>query len=585
VTRDVRRGSARPGYRLLAALLVLAASLTASPRPVGAQVGSAGVESGPGRPVVLLADPTEANTVVPAPPAPEAGTGAVATSTFQVTYTGFTPQAQAAFQRALDIWGQVISSPVPIKVDAVYERLGSGTLGQAGAWNHFRDFGAAPRTGTFYPSALANALSGQDLDTTEPDIFASFNSNLGSWYFGTDGNPPSGTYDFLSVVLHEIGHGLGFAGAMYLEGSSGGWGVSNPPFPRIYDRFTTDSNRRLLTNTSVYPNPSTALANALRSGNVYFDSALTNASDGTGRARLYAPSTWSPGSSYSHLNETTYPAGSANSLMTPFLSKAEAVHSPGPLTLCMLEAMGWATAQACPPVPPAPPVNDNFASAQTISGASGSMLNAGNVNATKQPGEPNHAGEAGGPSIWYQWTAPSGAPMRFDTAGSSFDTLLAVYTGSTVNALTAVASNDDDPALGRQSQVTFTPVGGQVYRIAVDGWNAATGTVNVQWAPTGAVAAATGVSPLSLETGQTFTASATGVPSPNTPYALRIGTLAGNCAAGVPIGGAVVSTPAGDIPATARVLPLNLTSGTRWVCWVSTEDPADHSPPVSVTVF
>ena len=69
--------------------------------------------------------------------------------------------------------------------------------------------------------------------------------------------------------------------------------------------------------------------------------------------------------------------------------------------------------------------------------------------------------------------------MTIDTAGSDFDTLLAVYTGSSVDGLTVVASNDD--AIGLQSEVSFTAQQGGAYHIAVDGYSGATGTVALGW--------------------------------------------------------------------------------------------------------
>ena len=87
--------------------------------------------------------------------------------------------------------------------------------------------------------------------------------------------------------------------------------------------------------------------------------------------------------------------------------------------------------------------NDNFANPQFIGGVSG-LAYGSDVGATKEPGEPNHAaGNAGGSSIWYQWSAPAGGTVTLDTLGSDFDTMLAVYTGSAYGALTTIASNDD----------------------------------------------------------------------------------------------------------------------------------------------
>jgi cysteine-rich repeat protein len=132
-------------------------------------------------------------------------------------------QRTNAFKHALDIWGEVITSDVPIVVDISLAELDAcnGTsivLGQAAA------AGLAqvnnPLLGNsmaWHPIGLANALAGQDLDPLNPDIIAQFNSALDEncvpglkWYYGYDGD--AGTdEDFVAVVLHEIGHGLGFA--------------------------------------------------------------------------------------------------------------------------------------------------------------------------------------------------------------------------------------------------------------------------------------------------------------------------------------------------------------------------------------
>ena len=134
--------------------------------------------------------------------------------------------------------------------------------------------------------------------------------------------------------------------------------------------------------------------------------------------------------------------------------------------------------------PAAAPANDNFASATTMPGSEGS-LSATNVDATKESGEPNHGGDLGGTSIWFTWTPPASGPATIGTAGSSFDTVLGVYTGSSVNALSAVAGNDDAAgAAGVQSAVSFFATAATVYRVAVDGYSAVTGSVTLRWSGT-----------------------------------------------------------------------------------------------------
>src|SRR4029077_5248591 len=108
-----------------------------------------------------------------------------------------------------------------IFVDATMDPLTcsstSAVLGQAGPTNVFRDFSGALVAGTWYPQALANKLHGSDLDAGTHDITAQFNSAIGTtcpfpnpWYYGFDASPPGSDIDFVSVVLHELGHGLGF---------------------------------------------------------------------------------------------------------------------------------------------------------------------------------------------------------------------------------------------------------------------------------------------------------------------------------------------------------------------------------------
>ncbi len=129
--------------------------------------------------------------------------------------------------------------------------------------------------------------------------------------------------------------------------------------------------------------------------------------------------------------------------------------------------------------------NDTFANAVVIGGASGSVEGS-NAGATKEAGEPAHAGNAGGASLWYRWTAPTTGIATFTTCGSGFDTLLAAYTGSSVGALTEAASNDDSwfgcpTPFATQSRIQFLAVGGSTYHLAVDGFNAATGDVVLDW--------------------------------------------------------------------------------------------------------
>ncbi len=120
---------------------------------------------------------------------------------------------------------------------------------------------------------------------------------------------------------------------------------------------------------------------------------------------------------------------------------------------------------------PVGPSNNYFATAQVLSGYSGSVSGS-NVGADKEPGEPNHAaGNFGGASVWYRWLAPASGLVTITTQGSSFDTLLGVYTGNSFNGFTVIDQNDDERAGVLTSRVSFNAVGGTTYQIAVDGYN------------------------------------------------------------------------------------------------------------------
>ncbi len=128
------------------------------------------------------------------------------------------------FETAARIWGSWIGSDVEIRVNAQFNDQGNcTTLGSTGAANVWRDFPNAPHPGTWYPSALADALAGYDLLPIQPDMNSTFNSRIdtaacsGSFYYGLDGAAVGSQLDLLVVVLHETAHGLGFIGFTNLQ--------------------------------------------------------------------------------------------------------------------------------------------------------------------------------------------------------------------------------------------------------------------------------------------------------------------------------------------------------------------------------
>ncbi len=269
--------------------------------------------------------------------APRDGSNVVNTlapsSTISVTYTGFTAPAKAAFQAAVNVWQSIVVSSQVIHVDAHWSPLGAGILGEAGPNNLYLD------GGYWYPGPLAEARCNCNRDTGK-EIQATFNSQFQDWYLGTDGHVPNDKWDLETVVLHELGHGLGFLSSFNVTGNSGSWGF-NSGHPLRFDaqEFDAKTGGQQLIN---YASGTAQLKTKLTSGNVYLGGAHVVAALGE-RAKLYAPAGWQPGSSNSHLDESKY-AGTVNALMTPVLNNGEVIHLPGPAVVAIFQDIGWTVA-------------------------------------------------------------------------------------------------------------------------------------------------------------------------------------------------------------------------------------------------
>ena len=200
------------------------------------------------------------------------------------------------------------------------------------------------------------------------------------------------------------------------------------------------------------------------------------------------------------------------------------------------------------------PVNNNFANRTPISGALATMTGS-NVGATKESGEPNPVGNSGGKSVWWTWTAPSSGSVQIDTIGSSFDTILGVYTGSSVSTLTMVA-NDDDGGGNYTSKVTFTAVSGTTYQILVDGYNGASGNITLHVSLTSVATPVLNVSTTSL----TLPATTQGTAGTTTSFTVSGSGLSANASITVlaPSGCEISLSGSSGF---ANMLPLSANSG------------------------
>ncbi len=168
--------------------------------------------------------------------------------------TGTTVGAQRlqVFQQAAATWGAILPSNVTILVNSYFDALSctstSAVLGSAGTTTVHRDFAGAPYAATWYPQSLANKLAGTDLDASSSDMTARFNVSLGAtgcmdgytWYYGFDHAESASQIDLLAVLLHEMGHGLGFA--TYASGTTGALYNS---YPDVFCRYLYDQTTGL----------------------------------------------------------------------------------------------------------------------------------------------------------------------------------------------------------------------------------------------------------------------------------------------------------------------------------------------------
>ncbi len=260
--------------------------------------------------------------------------GQMKKSEIVITYLNFPEEAKYAFQYAASIYEQNISSSVPIMVTANWESMSGGMLAKSGPATFYKNFNSAPVPNVFYPIALVEKLSGKEWNgEKDADILCSFNSNK-PWYFGTDGNTPETSYDFVTVALHELAHGLGISGFLKDENGLGKIGTPGGN-PSAYDYYIFNLQNQRISDNSLFSSPSAQLHDQLTSDQLDFICTSSSQS----KTEIYAPTSWKSGASIYHLKST-----SRNELMSPALSKGEAIHNPGESTFQILSEIGWGAA-------------------------------------------------------------------------------------------------------------------------------------------------------------------------------------------------------------------------------------------------
>ncbi len=406
--------------------------------------------------------------------------------------------AKAAFLRAAAAWEAVVTSPVTIYLDADFgpdnfgAPWGGGTLGATSSpslgsvpYTQVRDnliAGAnTPAKTAIYQALPASSLPIEITSGASTALNVSVSSSIGraigllnataqpndnaarigfnnafTYDFDPSDGITGGQTDFEAVAVHEIGHALGFT-------SRSGSGSSTPSMWDLY-RFRTGTTTGTFTTA---PRIMT-LGGATLNSQYYFvpGQSELGLSDGgpSGSTENNAD-----GNQSSHWRQQSKNGGVLIGIMDPRIPSGVRRTITTNDTNA-LDIFGY-NSTAVPPPPP--PANDNFSAAQTIVGCAGTTTGT-NIGATQEGGEPNHSPDNNGGthSVWYSWQAPASGAAQVTTAGSSYDTVLGVYTGNAVNSLSLIGKNDDvQSGVVTSSNVQFTATAGTTYRIAVDGYN------------------------------------------------------------------------------------------------------------------
>jgi len=260
-------------------------------------------------------------------------------------------QRLIAFQYAADLWGARIDTDVTFRVEASFDPLTCSSfgavLGAAGPNTAHANFVGAPRTSTWYAASLANAITDSDINGGEVEIVAFFNSNLGQpnclagtfFYYGLDGNEGS-NIDFVTVLTHELGHGLGFLSFVNPVTGQEPSGLTD-----AYSAYLEDhSTGNLFPDMTDFDRANAAVSvtdlhwvgpAAVDAGDV-----LTAGRHTSGHIRMYAPNPVEVGSSVSHWDKSLSP----NQMMEP--SFTNALHNID-LELALFDDLGYPSIFPC----------------------------------------------------------------------------------------------------------------------------------------------------------------------------------------------------------------------------------------------
>ncbi len=253
-------------------------------------------------------------------------------------------EAQGAMNHVVDILDNLVNSSVPIVIDACYQPDSSpGSLAFASAVESYEG-DVDGRTVTF-AAALANAIDGIDNNGDRSEILTSVNTNISWDYCATDCTVAEDKFDFVSTLVHEILHGMGFAMTFGVDdGDSPTVGNYTPDITDtfVYTFDGTDEVTRLID----IDNNSAALLDAFLggSGTVVFAGPNTKAANDGNAAFVYSTTTWESGSSMSHLDDN-HPTNLGR-MMNAATGEGPSSRTVDAITLAFMQDIGWSVNDA-----------------------------------------------------------------------------------------------------------------------------------------------------------------------------------------------------------------------------------------------
>ena len=268
-------------------------------------------------------------------------------SEWRINYFNVPSAPKKAIEGAVAAWSENYSSKIPVSIDVYWQDEKDSTLlGSARPGFHFNSFPGAPSKDLWYPSALANELSGRDLDPNQSEILLKLNSSV-FWHFDLDSPPSRQSYDLFTVVLHEIAHGLGlFSNVEFDRISSTG----SVPQPTPFDALVQLPNGKALYEFC----SRTSTLGTVLTGDLFWSGNEGREANNAKPPKLYTPAIYSQGSSLVHLDESVF---EQDALLTPRLEAGEFIQTVGPIVLGMIEDLKSANLDAHTSKKPNPPIN------------------------------------------------------------------------------------------------------------------------------------------------------------------------------------------------------------------------------------